>query len=387
MIGAVRRFLPDEGFLDAALARRALARPQGRRGARHAARRRRDEDVPGPAHAGDLPAERRRRPAARPRLRRRLRGSSPTTCASRYGAEPGFITMNLPLLLDCLDAVGLENPIVCASINKLGFRMCGGVEAYEEALRDRDRSGPIAMSVLASGAIPAGRRSSGRAPSPTWSRSSSAPPAERTSGRPARSSTSSGLPPDVRVLFDAYWWVRGPVSNKQVQREIVRHWVEEFPQDEAVLVLRHADADRGRPAAGHHCGDHAPVAPRTGVDRALPAAGGRRGPTSSSPTTSRPWSGRSAVFVHDVMFQTSPEWFSRPERAYYWLSPTPAPAGGRGGRPRPTTRPSGSRPRTRGCAAASTPSGSRWAPTCATRHRCDPMGWVTTSASCSPSAA
>ena len=42
-----------------------------------------------------------------------------------------------------------------------------------------------------------------------------------------------------------------------------------------------------------------------------------------------PWSGRSAVFVHDVMFQTNPEWFTRPERAYYCAHPAAAPAGGR----------------------------------------------------------
>ena len=71
---------------------------------------------------------------------------------SRYGAEPGFITMNLPRLLDVLDGLGLDNPIVCANINKIGFRMCGGVALYEETLRSR-RFRPVAMSVLASGAI------------------------------------------------------------------------------------------------------------------------------------------------------------------------------------------------------------------------------------------
>jgi len=71
----------------------------------------------------------------------------------RYGAEAGFITMNLPLLLDALDQVGVENPIVCSNINKIGFRMTGGIDAYREALRTR-RCRPIAMSILASGAIP-----------------------------------------------------------------------------------------------------------------------------------------------------------------------------------------------------------------------------------------
>jgi hypothetical protein len=73
----------------------------------------------------------------------------------RYNAEPGFITMNLPLLLDALDKCGINNPIVCANINKRGFRMCGGIEAYEQAIATR-RVRAIAMSVLASGSIPPG---------------------------------------------------------------------------------------------------------------------------------------------------------------------------------------------------------------------------------------
>jgi hypothetical protein len=72
---------------------------------------------------------------------------------SRYNAEPGFITMNMPRLLDALEEVGIENPIVCSNINKIGFRMCGGFEAYERAL-DEKKFRAIAMSVFASGAIP-----------------------------------------------------------------------------------------------------------------------------------------------------------------------------------------------------------------------------------------
>lgn len=70
----------------------------------------------------------------------------------KYCAEPGFITMNLPRLLDSLDRLGIENPVVCANINKIGFRMCGGLRQYEEAIAQR-RFRPVAMSVLASGAI------------------------------------------------------------------------------------------------------------------------------------------------------------------------------------------------------------------------------------------
>ena len=70
----------------------------------------------------------------------------------RYNAEPGFITMNLPHLLDVLEELGIPNPIVCANINKIGFRMCGGIKLYEEEIASR-RFRPVAMSVLASGAI------------------------------------------------------------------------------------------------------------------------------------------------------------------------------------------------------------------------------------------
>ena len=73
---------------------------------------------------------------------------------ARYRAEPGFITMNLPALIDALEETGIDNPIVCSNINKLGFRMCGGLTAYETVLRER-RFRAVAMSVFASGAIPA----------------------------------------------------------------------------------------------------------------------------------------------------------------------------------------------------------------------------------------
>jgi hypothetical protein len=71
----------------------------------------------------------------------------------RYGAEAGFITMNAPRLLDTLEKVGITDPIICANINKIGFRMCGGTSAYEQ-LMSHSRCRLIAMSVFASGAVP-----------------------------------------------------------------------------------------------------------------------------------------------------------------------------------------------------------------------------------------
>jgi hypothetical protein len=70
----------------------------------------------------------------------------------RYKAEAGFFTMNMPKLLAALHSAGVENPIVCANVNKAGFRMSGGIEGYREAA-SRYPARIIAMSVLASGGI------------------------------------------------------------------------------------------------------------------------------------------------------------------------------------------------------------------------------------------
>jgi hypothetical protein len=72
----------------------------------------------------------------------------------KYNAEAGFITMNMPKLLSVLNEAGIQNPVICASINKAGFRMSGGKELYEETLRTK-KVRAIAMQVLAGGAISA----------------------------------------------------------------------------------------------------------------------------------------------------------------------------------------------------------------------------------------
>ncbi len=151
MIGALKRFLPEEGFLDAAL-----------RGGMSLMKK----DIEG---AGTLliDAEMKMFQGLKTpvvflqnvlvdlllglNLKESFRIFA-NHVKARYNAEPGFITMNMPKLLDVLDELGIENPIVCANINKIGFRMCGGFEAYDRVLRER-KFRAIAMSVFASGAI------------------------------------------------------------------------------------------------------------------------------------------------------------------------------------------------------------------------------------------
>lgn len=70
----------------------------------------------------------------------------------KYNSEPGYITMNMPALYEALSSVGITNPIICSSINKLGFRMSGGKEIYEKYLAEKQFR-PVAMQVLAAGAL------------------------------------------------------------------------------------------------------------------------------------------------------------------------------------------------------------------------------------------
>ena len=152
-IGAIRRFLPDEGFLDAAM-----------RGTRSLARK----DIEGivtllidsemKMFAGlSTPVIFLQNVVVDLLLglgfNEAFRIFSDHIHA-RYGAEPGFITMNTPRLLDVLESLGIDNPIICSNINKVGFRMSGGIKGYQELLAS-GRFRAIAMSVFASGAIPA----------------------------------------------------------------------------------------------------------------------------------------------------------------------------------------------------------------------------------------
>lgn len=70
----------------------------------------------------------------------------------KYQAEAGFITMNLPLLSSVLENLGIEHPIICASINKEGFRMSGGRAIYEKVIAEK-KNRVIAMQIFGGGFI------------------------------------------------------------------------------------------------------------------------------------------------------------------------------------------------------------------------------------------
>ncbi len=75
----------------------------------------------------------------------------------KYNALPGLITQNMPLLKKKLEEWGIYEVVICSSFNKIGYLMSPNVESYVEATKnnDPDKYQLMAMSTLASGAIPA----------------------------------------------------------------------------------------------------------------------------------------------------------------------------------------------------------------------------------------
>lgn len=70
----------------------------------------------------------------------------------KYGLEAGFVSMNMPMLVDFLIECGIENPIVCSAVNKAGYFMNPDMKSYERTIREKPFR-PMAMSILASGGV------------------------------------------------------------------------------------------------------------------------------------------------------------------------------------------------------------------------------------------
>lgn len=73
----------------------------------------------------------------------------------KYGVLPGFITLNLPYLKAKLEEWGIDQVVICSSINKAGFNMFPSKEEYEKVLvaNNPSKYQIMGMSTLASGSI------------------------------------------------------------------------------------------------------------------------------------------------------------------------------------------------------------------------------------------
>ena len=68
---------------------------------------------------------------------------------------PGFITLNMPYLKAKLEEWGVEEVVICSTINAAGFNMYPSKETYEQVIAANDSSKYqlMGMNVLASGSI------------------------------------------------------------------------------------------------------------------------------------------------------------------------------------------------------------------------------------------
>lgn len=75
----------------------------------------------------------------------------------KYKALPGLITQNLPYLKSKLEEWGIEEVVICSSINKIGYLMSPDVQSYVDCIKNNnaEKYQIMAMSTLASGAIKA----------------------------------------------------------------------------------------------------------------------------------------------------------------------------------------------------------------------------------------
>ena len=130
----------------------------------------------------------------------------------------------------------------------------------------------------------------------------------------------------MRVLFDGFWWGRGPVSNRQVLREFILAWAKEYPEDDVIVAVRRRDRKVARaelPAAVAIAGTRLSPQGISAIAE-LPFVARRVRADVTITHNFTPAFGRAAVFVHDYLFLTAPEWFTRKERAYFVLMPLTA---------------------------------------------------------------
>ncbi|MDW7680703.1 MAG: hypothetical protein SCK70_09075, partial [bacterium] len=73
----------------------------------------------------------------------------------KYKAMPAFCTKNLPKLMKLFEKTTIKNPLIMASINKLGYQVNPSREAFEECLRNNELQ-LLAMSTLAAGYLKPG---------------------------------------------------------------------------------------------------------------------------------------------------------------------------------------------------------------------------------------
>jgi glycosyltransferase involved in cell wall biosynthesis len=123
----------------------------------------------------------------------------------------------------------------------------------------------------------------------------------------------------VKVLFDGYWLVDGPPSGRRVVDSFLRTWSADWPGDELLVAVPQRERDQVAALL-----DGLPVGLRTvrrrphGVS-AMTEMGSLEDVDVVLAQNYTPLRSRAvrATFIHDLMFEEHPEFFTRSERVYF----------------------------------------------------------------------
>lgn len=125
----------------------------------------------------------------------------------------------------------------------------------------------------------------------------------------------------MKILVDGYWWLEGPTSNRMVLQEIVGRWAGDYPGDQMILAVPSAaKASIPAPEGVQVVRTRLRVHPAINFVE-LPVIARRRCADAILAFNFAANSTSGVVFLHDVLFQSNPEWFTGAERAYFSAMP------------------------------------------------------------------
>ena len=125
----------------------------------------------------------------------------------------------------------------------------------------------------------------------------------------------------MNILVDGYWWAEGPMSNRMVLQEIVRRWATDYPNDQMILAVpRDAKGSASVPDGVEVVSTRLRVHPAINFLE-LPVIARHKSADTILAFNFAANSTAGVVFLHDVLFQSNPEWFTAVERAYFSAMP------------------------------------------------------------------
>jgi glycosyltransferase involved in cell wall biosynthesis len=115
----------------------------------------------------------------------------------------------------------------------------------------------------------------------------------------------------------------GPPSGRNVVRSLVLSWIEAFPEDDMTLLVRPTDIQQMESEFASY--PHISIVRSRGKPHGVSVLFGIRKTKADFLVTQNfapltPLGSKKVVFVHDVIYRRHPEWFTRAEQIYLWVS-------------------------------------------------------------------